>query len=61
MSLPFIFGVDKGFTVEKCKSAIGAASALTTFPGQGRYWESVVQWWEEQLKFAEKRENVDAS
>jgi hypothetical protein len=47
--------VDKGYTVERARSGLGAATALATGNvGGARYWEDRIRFWREQLAFAEK-------
>jgi hypothetical protein len=45
---------DRGYTVERCKSGLGAAQALAA--GQGRDDSPEERYWKAQLAFAEARE-----
>lgn len=44
------------YTVERCKSGISAATALSTTPGERKLWEKMIKFWQAQLKLAEQRE-----
>ena len=49
---------DQGHTVERCKSGLGAATALSAGGGvfSNRHYEERIRFWEAQLRFAEARE-----
>lgn len=44
---------DFGYTIERCRSGLGASTALAAGSPNGSYWESRERWWKVQLAFAE--------
>jgi hypothetical protein len=46
--------IDKGYTVERAKSGLGASTALAAGDNGRSYWSERVRFWEAQLAFAEK-------
>lgn len=64
-SLPRIPIADDGHTVERCKSAIGAAVALAVcgddnkaFSAPKSHWNRAEQYWRAQLRHAEARTTI---
>jgi hypothetical protein len=47
--------IDKGYTIERARSGLGAATALSVGnTGGASHWENRIQFWKEQLAFAKK-------
>ncbi len=46
---------DHGYTAERCKSGLAASEALMTTTGERKFWAARAEYWQRQLKHAERR------
>ena len=50
---------DLGYSVERCRSGLGAATALAAGMAGANYWETRIRFWEAQLAHAQARSFIN--